>query len=69
MASLENKTKIANISNNPQLIGIWPGQYIWLYAVLQYVYCICKKRGREGFSINQQYWPFFNVPLQGEVRS
>ena len=65
MASLENKTKIANISNYPQLIGIWPGQYIWLYAVLQYVYCICKKGAREGFSINQQYWPFFNVPLQG----
>ena len=55
MASLENKTKITNISNYPQLIGIWPGQYIWLYAVLQYVYCICKKGSREGFSINQQY--------------
>ena len=55
MTSPENKTKIANISNNPQLIGIWPGQYIWLYAVLQYVYCICRKGGREGFSINQQY--------------
>ena len=45
MASLENKTKIANISNNPQLIGFGIG-LVNIFGCMQYcsMYIVYVKR-------------------------